>query len=255
MIFLFLFACLLISTQYREHVKYGYEADINNVLFAYAVLIGVLSSVFTSLFLGTEYSDGTIRNKLVVGNTRTAIYLSNLIVSIAAAFLMCLAYLAAVCLIGIPLLGTSRSGLPLLLKILCGVFLASAAYSSICTLLSMLMQNKAIATAVSILGMVLLLTAASYLAAQLSQPEMYSGYTLDASGEIVQSEPVPNPRCLTGTKREVYEFLYDFLPSGQCVQYAAMEFTNIPRMYLCSLGILLAATAGGIWFFRRKDLK
>ncbi|MGY3662454.1 MAG: hypothetical protein ACXAHE_00930 [Roseburia sp. 1XD42-69] len=40
------------------------------------------------MFLGTDYSDGTIRNKLTVGHTRTNIYLANLIVTFAAGLLI-----------------------------------------------------------------------------------------------------------------------------------------------------------------------
>ena len=65
--------------RYVDMQKSGTVNTLDNGFFACALFIGVLASVFCSLFIGTEYSDGTIRNKVVVGQKRSAIYLSNLI--------------------------------------------------------------------------------------------------------------------------------------------------------------------------------
>ena len=66
------------NTRLRSHWTISF-------FFVYTLAIAISASAFCSLFIGTEYSDGTIRNKLVVGHTRGTIYLSNLIVSMAAA--------------------------------------------------------------------------------------------------------------------------------------------------------------------------
>lgn len=54
----------------------GYPTALDDRFFAYSFFIGILSAIFCSLFTGTEYSDGTIRNKIVVGHSRISIYLS-----------------------------------------------------------------------------------------------------------------------------------------------------------------------------------
>lgn len=66
--------------RYIDMQKSGYINNIDNGFFACALFIGVVMAVFCSLFIGTEYSDGTIRNKVVIGQKRTSIYLSNLII-------------------------------------------------------------------------------------------------------------------------------------------------------------------------------
>ena len=85
---------------------------IDNLFFSFSIFTGILLSAFISLFLGTEYSDGTIRNKLVIGHTRTSIYLSNLIVCTAAGMIMCVINLAVSFAVGLPLMGslTPRRG-------------------------------------------------------------------------------------------------------------------------------------------------
>lgn len=45
---------------------------LDGCLFEGLPLMGLVSAIFTSLFIGSEYSDGTIRNKLVIPNTLTA---------------------------------------------------------------------------------------------------------------------------------------------------------------------------------------
>lgn len=43
---------------------------IDNGFFGCALFIGIVMAVFCSLFIGTEYSEGTIRNKIIIGQKR-----------------------------------------------------------------------------------------------------------------------------------------------------------------------------------------
>ena len=65
-------------SQYRL-VEEGYDVtDQYSRIFLNVYLFNsVAFAAFTNLFLGCEYSDGTIRNKLVTGASRMQIYLSN----------------------------------------------------------------------------------------------------------------------------------------------------------------------------------
>ena len=85
----------------------GYSLD--QFYFHFAVSVGLFGAIFTSLFIGTEYSDGTIRNKFVIGHSRAAVYLSNLLVSGSAMLLMAGVWMLAA-LIGVPFLGFWKTG-------------------------------------------------------------------------------------------------------------------------------------------------
>ena len=69
------------------------ETDFDYSLLA-SLGIPAFLAVFTPLFIGVEYRDGTIRNKLITGKTRTQIYLSSVIVTALAVLIMTAAWLA-----------------------------------------------------------------------------------------------------------------------------------------------------------------
>ena len=71
---MFLFGVFMAIMDYISTLQYGdYEAQITNVLFIYPLVVAILIPAFVSLFVGTEYSDGTIRNKMIIGHTRLSI--------------------------------------------------------------------------------------------------------------------------------------------------------------------------------------
>lgn len=249
------FGALVALNQYTEWVLYDVVPYLDNILFCYAMLMGIPCAAFCSLYIGREYSDGTIRNKLIVGHTRSAVYLSNLIVSIAASLLFCLAYLIGACGVGIPLIGFLHVSLKFVLILLLDSFVMTAAFCCLFTLMGMLNQNKAVVAVLSILLVFALLIAASYVNARLSAPEFYDNYVFTDSLGNIAAEQIPNEQYLRGMEREVYQFILDFLPSGQGMQITEMTAGHLLRMPLCSLGISIAATGVGLTCFRRKDIK
>lgn len=254
-----LIACL---GQYRDKVA-GFTVTLDSVFSLPYIVSGVLLAVFCSLFIGTEYSDGTIRNKLIVGRSRSSIYLANFIVSAAAGLLMNLVYLAVACAVGIPLLGFFTAGLQEVLLFLLTGMLLTVAFAAIFTMLALLIQSKALSAIVCSIGILAAIFLASYLYSALGEPELTESYKVGADSSFSvtiydkdqKPEMVPNPKYLTGIHRTAYQFLMDFLPSGQMVQLIDRKAPNLNLLPLYSVIVIVAANAGGILFFRRKDLK
>lgn len=118
----------------------GYIVELDKYYFMLAPVPGLFHAVFVSLFLGTEYSDGSIRNKLIVGHTRTNIYLANMIVCFTAGLCFLAAWLIGG-LVGIPFLGTWKIGAQgVAAFVLIAVFF-SAAFTGIFTILSTLIYK------------------------------------------------------------------------------------------------------------------
>lgn len=241
--------------QLNDMRQYGASLMIESTFFAYTIFTGILLAVFCSLFIGTEFSDGTIRNKLIVGHSRTAIYLVNCLVSMLAGCLMCLAYIISYTILGIPLLGFFTVDLTiLLLFVLCSLLL-SLAYSAIYTMLAMLVQNKSLTSVLCIIGAFLLLIGATYINSQLNQPETFEAYRFDTGDSSSEVEIIENPRYLTGAKRAVYEFMFDFLPPCQALQLSNMSAVHLGQMSLYSVFIVITTTSAGLYLLKKKDIK
>lgn len=231
--------------------EYNYSLD--DYYFHFGVVIGMFCALFCSMFLGTEYSDGTIRNKLIAGHTRVGIYLSNLAVTFVATLLMMAVWLIGA-LVGVPELGFWEMGILHLLCYLLTAVLFVAAFSSIFTFISMLSGNKAVTVAISILLFLGLLVMASMIYNGLQQPEMASSVEMSMDG-IQMGDPQPNPAYVSGAKRAVYEFMLDFLPTGQGILMWQLGIANYVRMMLSSVFFTVVPTVCGIAFFKRKNLK
>lgn len=230
----------------------GYHYSLEQFYFHVGLPLGMFCAVFTSLFLGTEYSDGTIRNKLIVGHTRRHIYLANLIVCFTATFFMLLTWFVGG-LIGIPTLGFWKMGAGTVLYMLIAVCIG-AVFSAIFTAIAMLCHNKATSAVFVILLFFGLLLLGSILYNQLSQPEFSNNILITADG-MQMSDPAPNPAYLTGNTRKIYEFLLDILPTGQGIQLFDLSVAHPLRILLSSLVLTVISTFGGIYFFSKKNLK
>lgn len=239
---------------HMDNLEMNYADRVEDGFFACAMFIGIFIAVFCSLFLGTEYNDGTMRNKIIVGGKRTAIYLANAVVCCAAGLAMCAAYLLPYLCVGMPLMGAFCVPGEMVLLTTLTVLLLTAALSSVFTCIAMVCQNKAATAVICILLAFGSLMLGMVLNQMLEAPPTHMYYSLDENGEMSSYEE-PNPKFLEGTRREIVQTLYDINPGGQAIQCAGMMAVNPYRLPVYSLAIIVLATGAGCVLFRKSDLK
>lgn len=223
--------------------------------FAYASFIGILAAAFIPLFFGTEHSEGTLRNKIVVGHSRTAVYLANLLTGFAVSLGCVAGYMLSCLAVGVPLLGWFVKPAALLFAAAGGSVVMLAAFCAIFNFVAMNCSKKSSAVLLCLLGTFIALIVAAVCYNLLEEPEFVSGYELSVAGQIVQSEPTPNPLYLTGTKRAACQFLLDLLPTGQSIQFCSLQFGSPVWLMGLSAAVTAVFTAAGAALFQRKDLK
>lgn len=241
------------------YAEFGVLHYIDEAFFNYAMIIGILMAAFIPLFFGAEYNDGGFRNKLAVGHSRLSVYLAHTITAAAVAILFCLAYILAALAVGVPLLnGGLERPLPIFLLNLVGSLILAAAYSALFTLVTLNVRQKAVSAVACILGTLVIIFSSFYVRARLSEPETWFNYGTGETGEITMLE-YPNDRYLRGAERAVYEFIYDFLPMTQSMQYYSSyskeRTPQTQRMIAYAALVSTLSTAAGAALFRKKDLK
>lgn len=254
MIFMMAAGVIFPVNRYMDMKQTGFMNNIDNGFFGCALFIGILMAVFCSLFIGTEHSDGTMRNKIIVGRKRTEIYLSNCVTTAVVGVLLCAAFFLPYLCAGIPLLGLFDADVKLVLLLVLTVLLLAAAFASIFTLIAMLCQNKAVAVVICILLAQTFLFTGAVTNAMLDAPRTYPEYTIDENNNTVVSER-PNTRYLDGAKREIVQIFYDINPGGQGIQCASLAAVHIERLPVYSLIIVILTTEAGVVFFKRRDLR
>ena len=247
------FALLMIYTEYSDMKKYEKVIEIEQLMLNYATMIGIVIAIFTSLFIGVEYSDGAIRNKISIGHKRTNIYLSNLAITITASLFFYILCMIVVAIAGTPVFGGVAMPMLAFLKLIGSTFVMLFAYSSIFTFLAMIISNKTITSITSIILAFGLMMFAMVCFSIIDMPEYIQSASL-VNGEM-KFEEIPNPKYPSEQERKVYQTLLDINPAGQGFQLAGRLAPNLKILPIYSLGILVAFTGLGLIIFNKKELK
>lgn len=234
-------------------MSYGYQIGLERYYFTLAPAAGLFAGVFSGLFLGTEYADGAVRGRLIVGHSRRRIYLASLMTNILAAVLIALAWLTGG-LIGIPFLGLWKmGGVSVALHILIALG-STMALAGIFTLLGMLGTKKSTSAVGTLLLFLALLLAASLIFNKLLEPELTSGIIWTIDG-LQMAEPTPNPSYVGGAMRKVLEVILDILPTGQEALLANGGIVRPVLNIAASVAVTVLTTVAGLALFEKKDLK
>lgn len=224
-------------------------------IFIYVILAPIVTAVLTALFIGNDYSSGTIRNKRIAGHRRGLIYLANLLVCICAGICLCLAFALPQAAAGLLLKGEMNAAPATILRYVGLSFALMIAFTALFTLIAMLCQNKSHTTAGCILLTFALLFVGVYISSTLEEPEYLAAYSYTENGVTVEEPEQRNPYYITGMKRQVYEFLQDLMPGGQVIQISEMGVKKPALLAMYDGLILLLVTGFGLILFRREDLK
>ena len=251
----FLTAGTVISiwTRYTDRVEYTYSSNLDTAFTYYVLFIAILIPLVCGFFIGVDYNDGTIRNKLICGHGRGSIYLSNLILCSAASLIMCTAAVVPGLALGLPLLGGFDMGPARAVLFFAGVYTLALAWTALFTFFSML-ANRRIAAMLLTLA---LLAAGAYLEGRLEAGPTILDYVVIVEGEIVKpAEEVPNPAYLPeGPVRDAFQFLSDFTPGGQTLQHIEQRAKQPEKLMVYNAVLFVLSTAAGLALFRRRDLK
>ena len=236
---------------------------LEDFCFNFHPVIGVASAVVCCLFLGREFQDGTLRNKLIAGHDRWKVYLAGLMVNAASSVLFALGYSAFACILGIPILGGFQSGLSTVLLLILSNILYVIAYASIFTMIQMLTGSRVIGVVICILLALGLYLLGFQLHNLLRLPEYWPEQTYldELTGEMVTIPPQPIHGYFDHPSRPLLEFFYELLPSSQgqilTSQGNMSVFKNpahLERLPLYSFLLIAVTTAGGLIGFQKKKI-
>ena len=260
-------ATFMLISEYLDKVKYSSVFGISSnttdiLLMKFINIIGFFIAIFTSLFVGAEYSDGTIRNKIVAGHSRKNIYLSNLIVSILVGIFLELIYLIIVLIVSIPIFGLVQMSFLQLVVILLDIIMIIIVYSSIFNFIALICSNITISTVSSLLLILIMFVIDMLLSPTANSTEyIQKNIVMDEQGnvtyEVVKNEDYPGKLVQT-----ICKTISNFNPVSQAIEISGNKinmneenFNNMKVYPLYSLGLIIIITAIGIYLFNIKELK
>lgn len=214
------------------------DCDFNRlgeVFFVFTGFICILLPIFISLFIGTEYSDGGIKNKIIKGHTRKNIYLSNLLTCIFVSFIYSIIFIIFVNIMG--LIWGNDIAIPLdsFLILLLDSLMLNVFTSSLFTFITMSLSNKTSSSIISFAVVIWSVIISSNLSYKIS--------------------------LATGIFKKIYQVLFNIIPYGQAYQIMEVSYglgvdpTNqYKTLWIFSLCLVVIINFYGIMIINKKEL-
>uniref|UniRef100_UPI0040573543 hypothetical protein n=1 Tax=Agathobacter sp. TaxID=2021311 RepID=UPI0040573543 len=206
--------------------------SVESSLFNFLPIIAFACAAFINQELVTEFDSNTIRNKLIVGHTRFEVYFTNFITYVLSSVLLLCVMLVISVITGYLCFGHFALDAPQLMILLLSCALIVMIYAAICMTVGMNIDSKYISVISNmiLLGLQFL---AAYLQSTLAEADMH----------------------INGIGRNVAEFVFDLLPTGQAIQMIEMNFERYIRWPWLSIGVLIVVTVIGYIPFRKRDIR
>ena len=254
-------AAFMLISEYLDKVKYssvfGISSNTTDILFtSFINIIGFFSAIFTSLFVGAEYSDGTIRNKIIVGNKRKNIYLSNLITSIIVGLLLELINLLIIMLVGTPLIGKIQINILDFSFIILDMILLIVVFSSIFNFIAMLCSNITLSTVGSLLLILIMYVFCMSISGIANSTKYLKIQDVDEYGNIV-TQYIEDENYPGDFKKNLCKEIINIIPTGQAMEISSKDINinEIKTYPIYSLVISIFINILGIYLFNKKELK
>lgn len=223
-----------------QHSGMDYVVGLDRVVFLPLSFYGSIAAALVSLFIGDDFSDGCIRNKIIIGRSRISILLSGMLVSCIACIAVYLLMLMVTVSLGLALFENNVETGRLFHLAIMGAC-ACCVYGCIYSMITFLIGRKTSAVVVCMMLSFGMLFLALHTNQVLVQEPLKNG--------------AANPHYVSGAARQVYTWLHDLNPTGQAAQLSRMDCSSPLRWMLANLLWLAGCTAIGTTVFAKKNIR
>ena len=232
--------CLASVFMIMQYTAMDYTVPLSRVIFLPLSLYGIAAAAFVSVFVGTDFGDGFIRNKILSAHSRNHVVIAHLITSCTGCVLVYLAVTFFSLGVGAFFFDKDVTTNSFILFLFLGIGM-SIAYGTIFCVTTLLCGNKTQAIIWCMMAAMLMLFLSLHTNQILIQTKFKDG--------------VLNPHYTEGMKRIIYGILHDINPCGQAAQLTTWSYFEPIRGLLCNILWILVGTYLGCQLFKKKDIK
>lgn len=217
-----------------------YSVPLSRVIFLPMSLYGIGMAAFVSVFVGTDFSDGFIRNKLLTARNRGSLVVSQIIVSCAACLIVYIVITVFSAEVGRFFFENNVDGAVFFRFFVLGIGM-SLATGCLFSVVTMLCCNKTQA----ILWCMGLAFGMLFLCLHTNEILVQTEY----------KDGVLNPHYVGGIRRWICSVLHDLNPCGQAAQLSAWMVWHPVRAMSFNVLVIGVSSALGCVLFHKKDIK